>query len=530
VRAVHQQSLVFYKDDRDATVTVVKGRDGELYLKVNGKTDASSRGDLPTQLLLAHVPLLLKPDATQVLVVGLGSGITAGSALRYPLERLDLVEISAGVVEAAKFFEDDNYRALQDPHLHLHLEDANTFLRLTPRRYDVIISEPSNPWIVGIGNLFSVEFYREARQHLTEGGILAQWFHTYEMDDDTLRLILRTFASVFEHVTLWKTLSEDILILGSSSPITADFSQVGKRFHLERVREDLQRIEITTLPTLLSLQVASNTTVRRIAGRGRLNEDYYPILEYEAPKAFFLGSVANVIRAHDERETPVEGNALYLMRYLSERQEPLSREELKNFADFHRAYGSRKLLKAAVHNWLQQFPEDQEAAWALAQAQTDDGQLESAMTTLAPLLHHEPNNPHYLVMAADLELALYQSQRSYLNHASNKRTLALFERLLEMDVGNKARVYHKIAQVYAIDRDYVTSLRFLEHAAESGTQGDKNALSSDVLWVEAAQMAIEIEDFSKARGYLLKALAQNPENAVARLLWAELSTLYSSSS
>jgi spermidine synthase len=300
-RDVHKQSLLFYKDDKDATVTVVKGRDGDLYLKVNGKTDASSRGDLPTQLLLAHVPLLLKPDANQVLVVGLGSGITAGSALRHPLERLDLVEISAGVVEAAKFFQDHNYHALQDPRLHLHLEDANTFLRLAPRRYDVIISEPSNPWIVGIGNLFSVEFYREARQHLSEGGLLAQWFHTYEMDDNTLRLILRTFASVFEHVTLWKTLSEDILILGSSSPNPLNFSRVSERFDLEQVREDLQRIEITSLPTLLSLQIASDATVRKMAGRGRLNEDYYPILEYEAPKAFFLGSVASVIRSHDER-------------------------------------------------------------------------------------------------------------------------------------------------------------------------------------------------------------------------------------
>jgi spermidine synthase len=110
----------------------------------------------------------------------LGSGITAGSALRYPLERLDLVEISAGVVEAAKFFIDHNYNALQDPRLHLYLENAKTFLRVSPRGYDVIISEPSNPWIIGIGSLFSVQFYREAQQHLSEGGILAQWFHTYE--------------------------------------------------------------------------------------------------------------------------------------------------------------------------------------------------------------------------------------------------------------------------------------------------------------------------------------------------------------
>jgi spermidine synthase len=522
---IHSQSLLFYKDDKDTTVTVVKGRDGNLFLKVNGKTDASSHGDLPTQLLLAHVPLLLKPDANQVLVVGLGSGITAGSALRHPLERLDLVEISAGVVEAAKFFMGHNYNALEDSRLHLHLEDAKTFLRLSPRRYDVIISEPSNPWIVGIGNLFSVDFYREARQHLSEGGILAQWFHTYEMDDDTLRLILRTFASVFEHVTLWKTLSEDVLILGSSSPIDVNFSRVVERFNRDQVREDLQRIEISSLSTLLSLQMASDHTVRKMAGRGRLNEDHYPILEYEAPKAFFLGSVASVIRSYDERDMPVEGSALYLMSYLSQRNELLSREELKNFTVFHRAHGTAKILKGAVNEWVRRFPDDREALWTLVQAQKADGQLESAITTLTPLLNDELNNRDYLAMAADLEFALYQSQRSYLNHVNNKRTLALLERLLEVEVDDKAGVYRKIAQVYAVDRNYATSLRYLEQAAEYAAQHEKHGVAADGLWVEAAQTAIEMEEFGRARGYLLKALGQNPQNPAARQLLRELPIL-----
>jgi tetratricopeptide (TPR) repeat protein len=419
---------------------------------------------------------------------------------------------------------DHNYNALEDSRLHLHLEDAKTFLRLSPRRYDVIISEPSNPWIVGIGNLFSVDFYREARQHLSEGGILAQWFHTYEMDDDTLRLILRTFASVFEHITLWKTLSEDVLILGSFLPIDVNFSRVVERFNREQVREDLQRIEISSLSTLLSLQMASDHTVRKMAGRGRLNEDHYPILEYEAPKAFFLGSVASVIRSHDERDMPAEGSALYLMSYLRQRNALLSREELKNFTAFHRAHGTAKILKAAVNEWVRRFPDDREALWALVQTQKVDGQLESAITTLTPLLNDEPNNREYLAMAADLEFALYQSRRSYLNHVSSKRTLALLERLLEVEVDDKARVYRKIAQVYAVDRNYATSLRYLEQAAEYAAQDEKHG-AADGLWVEAAQTALEIKEFGKARGYLLKALGQNPQNPAARQLLRELPIL-----
>jgi predicted membrane-bound spermidine synthase/tetratricopeptide (TPR) repeat protein len=524
-QTIHNQSLLYYKDDRDTTVTVAQGKEGELYLKVNGKTDASSRGDLPTQLLLAHVPLLLKPDAKQVLVVGLGSGITAGSALRYPLQRLDLVEISGGVVEAADFFKEHNYHVLQDARLHLHLEDAKTFLRLSPRLYDVIISEPSNPWIIGIGNLFSVEFYREARQHLSPGGILAQWFHTYEMDNDSLKLILRTFASVFEHVSLWKTLGGDVMILGSALPMDGNFSRIAERFNLDQVREDLQRIKINSLSTLLSLQIASDATVRKVAGRGRLNEDRFPILEYEAPKAFFLGSVANVMQSHDERDRPVEGNGLYLVRYLKERHEELSPEELNNLTAYHRSYGATNLLKGAVNEWVRRFPEDRQALWAQVQAQKAAGQLDSAMTTLTPLLQEAPNNPEYLAMAADIELALYLSQRSYLNHASSQRTLVLLARLLEVETEPKAKVYRKIAQVYAVDRDYARALRSLEQAAEHGAQGQENGVAADALWVEAAQTAVEMEDFGRAHGYVVKALAHNAENPAARQLLRDLPLL-----
>jgi predicted Zn-dependent protease len=270
--------------------------------------------------------------------------------------------------------------------------------------------------------------------------------------------------------------------------------------------------------------MATDATVRKIAGRGRFNEDYYPILEYEAPKAFFLGSVASLIRRYDERELPAGAGALYLTRYLRERQAPLSREELKNLIAYHRAYGSKKLAAAVVTDWVRRFPEDKDALWALAQTQTADGQLEPAMHTLRQLLREEPDNPHYLLMAADVELAYYQSQRSYLNGVSNQQTLALLQRLLALEVEDKAGVYRKMAHVHALDREYATALRLIEQAAELGLQKTAHAVSSDVLWVEAAQMAIELEDFGKARHYLTRALTQNPQNATARELMRGLPT------
>jgi tetratricopeptide (TPR) repeat protein len=200
-------------------------------------------------------------------------------------------------------------------------------------------------------------------------------------------------------------------------------------------------------------------------------------------------------------------------------------EELNNLTAFHRGYGATNLLKGAVNEWVRRFPEDRQALWALVQAQKASGQFESALTALTPLLHESPNNSDYLAMAADLELSLYLSQRSYLNHASNQPTLALLERLLEVESERKARVYRKIAQVYAVDRDYVRALRYLEQAAEHGAQGQEDGVAADTLWVEAAQTAIEMEDFGKAHGYLVKALAQNPQNTTARQLLRKLPTL-----
>src|SRR5262249_32306814 len=149
-------------------------------LRINGKPDAGTYLDVGNQLLLAHLPLLAKPEAKDVFVLGFGSGMTAGAALDYPIERLDLGENCEPVIQAAPLFGDWNRHVLKDPRTHLWLEDARTVLKLRPQQYDVIITEPSNPWAVGVGSVFSHEFYELAASRLKPGGVMAQWFHLYE--------------------------------------------------------------------------------------------------------------------------------------------------------------------------------------------------------------------------------------------------------------------------------------------------------------------------------------------------------------
>jgi spermidine synthase len=148
--------VFFYKEGTTATIGVIEGGVGsekQKILIVNGKPDASSKADLPTQMLLGQLPCFIHKNPQNALVIGLGSGVTIGSVLTHPVSRVDCVEISSGVVEALSLFDEVNHRPLSDPRTNLFIEDALAYLKITPRMYDIIISELSNPWIAGIGNL-----------------------------------------------------------------------------------------------------------------------------------------------------------------------------------------------------------------------------------------------------------------------------------------------------------------------------------------------------------------------------------------
>jgi len=247
------------------------------------------------------LPLLAKPGAQDVFVLGLGSGITAGAALAYPIERIDVAENCEPVIQAARLFAAWNRHVLSDPRTHLWREDARTVLKLRPQRYDVIVTEPSNPWTVGVGSVFSREFYELAASRLKPGGMISQWFHIYEMDDDIVRLVLRTFGSVFPFVEVWDTGNGDLVILGSQQPWPSGAEVYRQGFAIDRVRTDFRMINIPSPEALLSRQLASQRTGFAIAGDGPRQSDLRPILEYAAPRAFYIGAACRLLDDFDER-------------------------------------------------------------------------------------------------------------------------------------------------------------------------------------------------------------------------------------
>ncbi len=298
--------ILFYEDAADATISVEKGKSqwgdfDEFGLRINGKPDASSFGDLSTQMLVGHLPMLARPDAKDVFILGLGSGITGGAILGHPVERLTIAENCEPVVRAAKFFDPWNGGVLTDPRAKIQIEDARTVLKLNPQKYDVIITQPSNPWMAGVGSVFSREYYELAASRLKDGGVVAQWFHVYDMHDGIVGMVLRTFGTVFPHLEIWDTGAGDLVMLGSKTPWSSTFNDWKKGFEREKPRADFANIGINSLEQLAARQFASQRTAFAIAGDGPIQTDPFPVLEYEAPKAFFLGITSSALAKFDER-------------------------------------------------------------------------------------------------------------------------------------------------------------------------------------------------------------------------------------
>ncbi len=411
-REIQNQELVFYDEDVNGTTAVLRHED-DYALVVNGKTDASTYSrDQETQTLIAAIPALMVPDARRALVVGLGSGQTLGHLLQYPIEQVEVLEISAGVVRAISFFNGINGRPLEDPRTVLVEQDAKTYLLTRPdERYDLVLSEPSNPWIAGIGGLFSLEYFNSLREHLAPGGVVAQWIHTYQQTDETLGSVLRTFRQAFPETSVWGMAAGDLLLVGSTRAVGWDFSASRAALRRPGVRSDLDRIHIRDLFTLLGRQLMSPVRVAQVTGvYGRLNTDRHPYLEYQAPRTYFLNSSATIHIRYDERKETLGNTNLFLRRYL--RRRPATATELQNLT--HHLANSRDTLPglqvAASAAWFEREP----ASGAAREAAQTSGLIpgRDAVERLSSASTYDPGNSDKLLAYADRLLIEYDRVRS----------------------------------------------------------------------------------------------------------------------
>jgi spermidine synthase len=298
-RYISRLEILFYQEGYSSTITVAKEKNFKpqplgdqlvesILLINNGKIDASSYGDMPTQILSGHIGLLLHPDPKDVLVIGLASGTTAGSALRHPIGSLTVVEIEPAVVQASHQFDHVNHQPLADPRTTLIVNDGRNYLLVTPQRYDVIISEPSNPWMSGPSNLFTVEFFQIVRSKLKEDGLLVQWVQMYSMSPDNMKALIKSVHSVFPYIHIFSGLvGADLLLVASGKPIPIDVQRLRERLEREAVRTDLRRIGITSVPELLSFFRLGAAEVSALVQDAPLNTDDNALIEFAAPKDLY---------------------------------------------------------------------------------------------------------------------------------------------------------------------------------------------------------------------------------------------------
>ena len=277
-------TLLYYRDGATATVSV-KRVTGSLALAIDGKVDASTAGDMLTQKLLAQLPLLLHGSAREVAIIGLGSGITAASALTHPIDRLDVLEIAPEVVEASRLFATAGAGPLDDSRTRVLVADARTHMALSARRYDVIVSEPSNPWMAGVASLFTREFFVSARSHLEPRGVICQWVNTYDISTTDLQSVVATFADVFPHVTLWLVGDGDLMLIGSPDPLEPRLESMARPVSDPRVRGDLETLGVRSPFGLLSMFIGADAAVRRFGSGAALQTDDRMALEFSAPMA-----------------------------------------------------------------------------------------------------------------------------------------------------------------------------------------------------------------------------------------------------
>jgi hypothetical protein len=312
--------FAFYDDDPTSSVSVgVPFRRPEnIALYVNGKPDGALVGDYPTMALTALIPALIAESHERGFVIGLGTGVTAGElATLEATRKVTVAEISRAVIAANPLFAAGNLGASTHPKIEIIRGDAYRTLLRSTERYDVIVSEPSNVWVAGVDMLYTREFLEAARSRMAPGGVYGQWVHVYETDSEVVNLILRTYASVFPHVSVWYMKRPDLLVLGMDrSERALDVRALESRFRQPDFAAGFGRVGIERFPQLLTHELIPLGTLHAEELEGPIHRLRRPILSDLAARAFFLGGPAARVGPYmsENHQKVSVGNSL-LRRY-----------------------------------------------------------------------------------------------------------------------------------------------------------------------------------------------------------------------
>ncbi len=329
-RAIHEswlndgERISFYKEGAGATVMVAEARDPDQYMTkrilVNGSSASnSSFYGLSVNRIQGCLPFLFERMPRKVLAICFGTGITFGTLTQFDVERVDGVDISPEVIEAAPRFREENYDVVGSPKIRIHIDDGRNFLFKSRIKYDAITMEPMPPALAGVVDFYTREFYELCREHLERGGVVSQWVPLYYLGPDDVKMLYRTFAESFPHAMVF--IHEfDTFMVGSDRPLDLSWPRFSGRLHSDELRRDLESINLSMPEQFLGTYLMDRAAMLRLAGEAPILTDDMPFVEFTAPKwdFSFLAPSFLALTAHAQPAS----------LYLSEDTSPLVREAL----------------------------------------------------------------------------------------------------------------------------------------------------------------------------------------------------------
>jgi spermidine synthase len=354
----HLGTVLQFKEGASCNVLVTESR-GERHLRVNGKVDASTTRDMSMQLGLAYFPKLILPDARDILIIGFGSGTTAGASLLFPETRVTCCEIEPEVFAAAKHFTNVNHSPQSNSRLSIVFEDGRSFVQGTDKTFDLILSEPSNPWIAGVCALFTKEFYQAAKGKLNAGGIFAQWVQTYSLSAEEYGSIVRTIASVFPHYGIIRISEGDTILLASEGNlgISNTTAEKASRFvdSITPLRDDLLRyFGKTNVSSLFLLhycldEMGVRDFLNRLGGTQTITDSNLR-LEFDTPRKIFS-------RTNTQVTSRIQSSAQidWIKRILGQPSQP-EPDALHELAHLYYSHGATNLARESVSIGVSYFP------------------------------------------------------------------------------------------------------------------------------------------------------------------------------
>ena len=525
LKDVRQRRMKWYDEGPAATVSIERNQ-GVVAMRIDGKIDASSGSDMITQELIAHLPLLIHEDPDTVLVVGLGSGVTLGSCETHAVEYIDCIELIESVIEAAHFFDAYCYNCQTDPRVRLFVGDGRNHVFLSERKYDVLISQPTNPWIEGVGDLFTIEYFQACRDRLKPGGTMCCWVQVYHMGVDELRSVLKSYIHVFPNTTLWFANESDIILIGSLNPPRYDL--LVERMAEPRIYADLARVLVDEPQDLLAMFLMDEEDLARyVEGIEGFHTDDNMLIEFSAGKRILESTnflhLEQMVRAlrprsfagvSDELNTSIAGRMrarkTTMSATLARARGDISRAlelydeayamapqdvyVLTRYTEVHTEAGDAMVrngeyLSAMAHYEAALAETLSHNAWmrydGLAVASYSTGDPDAALHYFGKVLEKYP----------DYDQATLSMAGIYLERGDTLRAVEHYERTLEIDP-ERADAANDLAWVYAVRGERLARALDLAHMA---AMAERTPFNYDTLgWVyyrmgdlDRAQKALE---------------------------------------